>query len=88
MGIADVWEDELFFDPIMAGMMATSGLSCDPYSSYADMKFTVMCDQLGEGYEDRVSFEYMEELSRKYNAFLLPSGERARNRQDQIIFGY
>ena len=87
MGIDNVWENDMFYDPFLDGMMATSGLSSDPYSDYADMKYTILCDQLEEEYEDKISFEFMEGLIRKYNAFLLPSSERARKRQNQILFG-
>ena len=87
IGIDDVLENDSLFDPFPAGIMATSGLEDDPYMDLVQMKFDEIVDILVEEYEASISEDFIAELARKYNAFLLPVSDGGKERLREIVFG-
>ena len=78
------------FDPFMAGMAMTSGLSLSAAGEAASMFYEELCDYF-EYDEDKdvseiLSKSYLEYFVDKYNALLVPKGEKARSKYWDLLY--
>ena len=82
----DVEED---YDDFFPGMAVTSGIYASPYYDEADFLYDMLCDHiedlLGMDVSETLSTDYLADFVIKYNAILVPKGERARNRFSDLL---
>ncbi len=82
----DVEED---YDDFFPGMAVTSGIYASPYYDEADFLYDMLCDHIedlrGMDVSETLSTDYLADFVKKYNAILVPKGERARNRFSDLL---
>ena len=82
----DVEED---YDDFFPGMAVTSGIYASPYDDEADFLYDMLCDHFEDQYDmdvsETLSTDYLADFVMKYNAILVPKGERARRRFSDLL---